>query len=157
MSDTILIKTENQLPITPHKSSLVTQHTMKLQEKESNKYTAQDLSNNEMDTKKDVYTSTTNYSNDARNNDKYEKPTSDSTTQQRFTSNPANNERTPQDSRNCIVHNISNNPTDAVMLERICASPNVTQINPHQSCTTKVRPQCELWKKRHPWVQYWPP
>jgi hypothetical protein len=62
-----------------------------------------------------------------------------------------------QDSRKYIDHNLSSNPTDVVMLERMCASPNVTQIN-HQRCTTKVCPQCELrTKEHHPWVQYWPP
>ena len=119
---------------------------------------------NEMDTKKDVDTSTNNNNknnnnnnnNNARNNDKHEKRAGDSATQQRFTSNPANNEKT-QDTSNCIDHNLWNNPTDAViMFERICASPNVTQIN-HHSCTTKLCPQCELWKEGHRWVQYWPP
>ena len=81
-----------------------------------------------MKTKKDIDTST-NYNNDARNNDKYEKPTSDSATQQMFTSNPANNERTPQDSSNDSDHNLSNNLTDAVMFDRICTSPHVTEIN----------------------------
>ena len=102
MSDTT-IKSKKILPIPLTDNSAYNDVT-----RERNNYSAQDLSNIERDKKKtktDIDTST-DYNNDARNNDKYEEPTSDSTTQQTFTSNPASNERTPQDSSNYCAYNL---------------------------------------------------